>query len=107
MSFTKNVGKNIGKNISKSFSSKYSQKYLDHGKQSATDTSSERAIQKTMEANGDLIENKIADKNARASKSSPKNNLETDGEEILREKYISAKLRQKLNGDLRLKKENF
>ena len=49
-----------------------------------------------MEATTDLIGNKIADKITRVSKSSPKNNSETNEEEILRKKYISPELRQKL-----------
>ena len=36
-----------------------------------------------------LIGNKIADKITRVSKTSPKNNSETNVEEILREKYMS------------------
>ena len=63
--FAKNMGKSIGKNISKSLSGKYSQKALDHGKKSPTDalkTSSKRVIQKTAEATGDLIGNKIVNK---------------------------------------------
>ena len=58
------MGKNIGKIISKNLSRKYSQKHLDHAKQSATDafkTDSKRAIQKTVEAFGELIGTKIAD----------------------------------------------
>ena len=105
LSFAKNMGKNIGKNISKNSSSKYSQKILDHAKQSATDalkTASKRAIQKTAEGTGDLI----ADKITRVSKASPKNNSETS-KEMLREKYISPELRQKVIDDLRLKEENF
>ena len=57
------MAKNIGKNISKNLSSKYSQKLLDHAKQPATDafnTASKRVIQKTAEATGYLILNKIA-----------------------------------------------
>ena len=57
MSFAKNTGKNL--------SNKYSQKRLDSAKTSTTDaikTGSKRAIQKTAEATGDLIGNKIADK---------------------------------------------
>ena len=45
-------------------SGKYSQKLLDHAKQTATDalkTTSKRVIQKTAEAIGDFIYNKIAD----------------------------------------------
>ena len=57
--------RNIGRNLSKNLSSKYSQKPVDHPKQSATDaprTDEKKAIQNTAEANGNLIENKIADK---------------------------------------------
>ena len=46
-------------------------------------TASKRGIQKTAEATGDLIGNRIADKFIRASKTSPQNNLETNEEEIL------------------------
>ena len=48
--------------LSKNLNTKYSQKLLDHAKQSATDalkTVSKRAIQKTAEVTGDLIENKM------------------------------------------------
>ena len=116
LSFAKNMGKHIGKNISKNLSSKYSpgmlaarQKIVDHTKQSATDaliTDSKRVIQKTAEETGDLTGNKIADKITRVSKTSPKNNSETNEEEILRERYTSPELRQKIIDDLRLKEEN-
>ena len=56
-------------------SSKYSQKLLDHAKQSATEalkTTSKRVIQKTAEANGDLIGNKIANRITKVSKNSDK-----------------------------------
>ena len=62
-------------------------------------------IRKTTEATGDLIGNKIADKITRASKTSPKNNLETNEEEILRERYISPEIRQKIINNLRLKED--
>ena len=58
----KNIGKNVGKNISKNLSVKYSQKRLDHANTFATDTlktTSKTVIQKTAEATGDLIGNKI------------------------------------------------
>ena len=61
----KNIGKNIGKNISKNLNGKYSQKLLDHVKQSASGpfkTAAKRAIQKVLEATGDLNCNKIANK---------------------------------------------
>ena len=73
LSFAKNMGKNVGKNISKNLSSKYSPKLLDHTKQSGTGvlkTASKTAVQKTAEATGDLIRNKIA----KITKTSPKNN---------------------------------
>ena len=66
------MGKIIGKNIGKSMGGIYDsgmlamrQKRLDHAKQSAIDalkTSSKRVIQKTGEASGDLIDNKIANR---------------------------------------------
>ena len=69
------MGKNIDKNISKNLSGKSNpgiltirRKLLDHAKKSATDalkTSSKRAIQKTAEATGDLIGNKISIKIAK------------------------------------------
>ena len=37
---------------------------------------------------------------------SPTNNLETNEQEILRERYISPELRGKIIDNLRLKKEN-
>ena len=75
----------MGRNLSKNFGSTYS--LIDHAKPSATDvlkTSSKRFIQKTTEATGDLIGNKIAGKITRVSKTSPQKNLKTN-EEILRE----------------------
>ena len=75
--FAKNMGKNIGKNISKMFSGKYNQILLDNAKQSPADaleTTSKRIIQKTAEATGDLIGNKITNKIARVSKNSRQNN---------------------------------
>ena len=59
------MGKNIGQNIRKNLSGKFSQKLVDHAKQFATDivkTTSKILIQKTAEAAGDSIGNKIADK---------------------------------------------
>ena len=87
LSFAKNMGKDTRKNLT----SKYSSKILSHAKQCATDslkTVSKRATQKTGETIGDLIGNKIADKITRVSKTSPKNNSETNEQEILRGIYI-------------------
>ena len=106
LSFAKNMGKNIGKNISKTLSSKNSRKLLDHAKKSATDafkTSSKGVIQRIAEATGNIKGNKIAGKITRVSKTSPKNNSETNEEVTIREKYISPALRQKIIDDLRLK----
>ena len=55
----------LAKDMVKSLGNKYGQKLLDSAKKSTTDaikTASKRAIQKTAEANGDFIGNKIADK---------------------------------------------
>ena len=65
------MGESIRKNISKNLIGKYIQKRLDDFKQSAIDalkTSSRRVIQKTAEATGDLIDNKIPDKITKVSK---------------------------------------
>ena len=100
--------KNIGKNINKNVSGKYGQK-LDHAKNFATDsikTVSKGVIQKTEEATNDLIGNKIADKITRVWKTSPKNNSETNKQEILRGICISPELRPKIFDDFRLKVEN-
>ena len=73
LSFAKNMGTNL--------SNTYRQKLLDSAKKSKTDAiknSSKRAIQKTAEAPGDLIGNKIADKITKASQ----NNTKTDGNEL-------------------------
>ena len=66
----------FAKNMGKSLSNKYSQKLLDSAKKSTTDaikTDSKRVIQKTAEATGDLIGNKIADKILALQKSLQKN----------------------------------
>ena len=59
------MGKIIGKTMSKNLSGKCSQKLIDHAKKSVNDalkTYSKRVIQKTAEANGDLIRKKNANK---------------------------------------------
>ena len=61
----------MNQEIGKSLSNKYGQKHLDSAKKITTDaikTVSKRAIQKTAEATGDLIGNKITDKIASVSK---------------------------------------
>ena len=57
--------------FARSMSNKYGKKLVDTTKKSATDaikTASKRTIQKTAEATGDLIGNKIADKKTSISK---------------------------------------
>ena len=52
----------FAKNMGKSLSNKYGKKLLNSAKKSTTDpikTASKRAIQKTVEATGDLVGNKI------------------------------------------------
>ena len=52
-------------------------------------------IQKTVEATGDLVGNKIVDKVRKISKIYPKNNSETNEEKLFRERYIFDFLRLK------------
>ena len=57
--------------FAKSGSNKYGEKLVDTAKKSATDaikTASKRAIQKSAEATGDLLRNRIADKTTSVSK---------------------------------------
>ena len=61
--------------------------------------------QKTAEAIGDLIRNKIAYRITKVSKTSSKNNSETNEEEILTERFIPPELRHKIINDLRLREE--
>ena len=87
----------FAKNIVKSLSNKYVQKLLDSAKKSTTDTiktASKRAIQKTAEASGDLIGNKIADKITSVSKKSNNNNNDDDDVELTTHKkdiYLQKK----------------
>ena len=96
----------------KILSSKYSQKLLDSAKKSTTDaikTASKRAIQKTAEATGDLISNKIADKITSVSKKSStelhsnelQNNEANNETEAPKNKCISPEKREIID-DLRL-----
>ena len=90
----------FAKNICKNISNKYNQRLVDSAKKFAVDaieTASKRAIQKTAEATGDLIGNKIADKITITSKKSltklhskelPSNEANN---EIPKERYISTR----------------
>ena len=71
----------FAKSMGESLSNKYGQKLLDNVKKSTTDaikTASKRAIQKTAEATGDLIGNKIDDKITSVSKKKPTKELPND-----------------------------
>ena len=66
----------FAKNMGKSLSNKYGQKLIHNANKSATDaiiTASKRAIQKSAEATGDLIGNKIANEITSVSKKSNNN----------------------------------
>ena len=97
--------------MGKSLSNKYVQKFLDSAKKSTTDaikTAAKRAIQKTAEATGDLISNKIADILTSASKKKStkelSNNETKEGVEITthKKRYISPEERQQIIYELRL-----
>ena len=94
--------------MGKSLSNRFGQKTLDSAKISATDvikTASKRAIQKTAEATGDLIGNKIADKIISVSKNSNNNNNNNNEDVKLatyKKRYISPEERQKIINELRL-----
>ena len=106
LSFAKNVGKGL--------SNKYGQNFLDSAKKSTTDvikTASKKVIQKTAEATGDLIGNKIADKITSVSmelhsKKSNNNNInnisnnDNNNEDVelttYKKRYISLEERQQI-----------
>ena len=102
----------FAKNMCKSLSNKYGQKLLDNAKKPTTDaikTTSKRAIQKSAEATGDLIGNKIADKITSVSKKAIKelhNNDKTKDEDVekttCKKRYISPEERQQIIDELRL-----
>ena len=87
--------------FAKSLSNKYGKKLLNNSKKSTIDpikTASNRAIQKTAEATGDLIGNKIADKTTSVSKKSSNNNNNNDDVELIthKKRYISPEERLKV-----------
>ena len=82
----------MGKNLS----NKFGQKLLDSAKRSTTDaikTASKREIQKTADATGDLIYNKIADKIRSVSKKSLKEwqNKEIEADVTKKDTYLQKK----------------
>ena len=97
--------------FARSMSNKYGKKLVDTTKKSATDaikTASKRAIQKTAEATGDLIGNKIAHKITSISKKKSDNNNNNDDVELTtpKKRYISPEERQQIIDELRLIPKN-
>ena len=95
--------------MGKSLSNKYGQKLLDSAKKSTTDaikTASKRAIQKTVEATGDLIFKIIADKitgvSNKKSNNNNNNNNNEDAELTNHKRFISPEERQQIINELRL-----
>ena len=89
--------------FAKSLSNKYGKKLLNNTKKSTIDpikTASKRAIQKTAEATGDLIGNKIADKTTSISKKSSNNNNNNNNDDVKlithKKRYISPEERLKV-----------
>ena len=102
--------------FAKNMSNKYGQKLSDSAKKSTTDaikTGSKRAIQKTAEATGDLIGNKIVDKITSVSKkpNNNNNNNNNDNENIelktYKKRYISPEERKQIVDELRLVPEKY
>ena len=97
--------------FARSMSNKYGNKLVDTAKKSATDAikiASKRAIQKTAEAAGDLVGNKIADKITSVSKKSTKKlpTIDEDVELTTHKRYISPEERQQIIDELRLVPKN-
>ena len=99
--------------MSKSLSNKYGQELLDSARKYKADvikTASKRAIQKTTEATGDLIGNKIADKTTSVSNNTNNNNNDNNNnnnnEDVEltthKKRYISPEERQQIINELRL-----
>ena len=100
----------FAENMGKSLSNKHGQKLLDSDKKSTTEaikTVSKTAIQKTPEATGDLIGNKIADKisvSKKPAKELPNDETEKEDAEITthKKRYISPEEIQQIIDELRL-----
>ena len=104
--FARNIGTHANK-VAKNMSNKYGQKLADTAKKSVTNaikTASKRAIQKTADATGDLVDNKIAGKITSVSKKSRNEEIQSNAvnNEIPKERYISPKERKQIIDELRL-----
>ena len=99
--------------FARSMSNKYGKKLVDTAKKSTTEaikTASKIAIQKTAEATGVLVGNKIADKITSVSKKSTKKLPTIDKDEELtthKKRYISPEERQQIIDELRLVPRNY
>ena len=102
----------LAKNMGKRLSNKYGQKLHDSARKSTTDaikTTSKRAIQKTAEATGDLIGNKIPDRITSVSKKKPDKELYNNDDErenveiaTAKKRYISPEEREQIIEELGL-----
>ena len=104
LSFARKFGDKYGKKLmntaTKVGTSKYGKKIIDATKKQGSEfakTAGKRIVQKSAEATGDLIGNKIADKITSLGKSKNKEK-ETSEEEI----FIPPEKRQQIIHDLRL-----
>ena len=98
-----NTATKTGINVAKKFGGKNGKNLMDTGKKQGTNfakTAGKKIIQKTAEATGDLIGNKIADKinSLGKSKNKEKENQTNEPEEII----IPPEKRQQVIDDLRL-----
>ena len=116
LSFARNTGTHATE-VAKNMSNKYIQKLVDTAKKSATDAikaTSKKAIQKTAEATGDLVDNKIGNKITAKSSPSASTKLHPKisrneeiqsnkvNNEIPKVRHIYPKERQKIIDELRL-----
>ena len=105
LSFARNLGTHATK-VAKNLNNKYGQNLADSAKKSSTDAfkiASKRAIQKTVEATGDLVGNTIENKITSISKKStsePHSNVVSN--EIPKERYTYPQERQNIIDELRL-----
>ena len=98
-----NTATKTGINVAKKFGDKYGKNLMDTAKKpgiNAARTASKRVVQKTAEATGDLIGNKIADKITSLDKL--KNKDKKDETNEVEEIYIPPEKRQQIIDDLRL-----
>ena len=87
--------------FARNFNDKYSKSLMDKGinvSKTFAKTAGKKILKETAKATGDLIGNRIADRIKRASKKSH----DEVNNEILKERYISPKERQKIINELNL-----